>query len=496
MNRVILANSNKLGWTAVLVAVSFGISLLPLLQMSGMEIEYLTREEWIRRLLIVPLTVSFYVFVGCFALVGFDSPETEATGESESALQEPPEQRNLAQVLGVIWLNPRFRRDCPTQWRILHTLGLIKEDNGGDIMQGTDANASASWAALTIAARSEGESLQRAHERSIDEILAQLGRIRSELPSAGQDTGEMHVEHAVPAYRLDPVEVQECVRTRIAHEFAAADVALGDDSSDLAFPDIHVMSGGANVGFASLDAALDYLAEHPARSVWVMNWDTVDCPSTDQRSSENMALLVLAGPRYKGGSAPLAWIGKAATGNIRDYVPKPGAVRAIEAWRDTVAKAAANANREVADIDYVIHDAGAGSDVAAARLGTLGRALTETLAAFDYRKQIFNTAANLGDMGAASALTNVALAIGRAEHMGNAVLVAGTTDSDRPVAVVVVPTQQRADAVGRGAVRCGAHGSSSVYGPWWGGPETSDDTLGGPSAGVADGETGSPTMRA
>jgi len=496
VNRVILANSNKLGWTTVLVAVSFGISLLPLLQMSGVEIEYLAREEWIRRLLIVPLTVSFYVFVVCFALVGFDSPETEATGESVSARQDLPEQRNLAQVRGVIWLNPSFRRDCPTQWRILRTLGLIKEDNDGDIMQGTAAHAGTSWTALTIAAQSEGKSLEQAHESAIDEMLAQLGRMRSELSSEREDIGEIRVEHAIPAYRLDPVEVQEYVRTRIAHEYAAADVALGEDSSNGLFPDVHVMSGGANVGFASLDAALDYLTEHPAKRVWVMNWGTVDCPSADKRSNENMTLLVLGGPGFKGANAPLAWIGKAATGNIRDYVPKPGAVRAIEAWRDAVAMAAANANREVADIDYVIHDAGASSDVAVARLGTLGRALTETLAAFDYRKQIFNTAASLGDMGAASALTNVAMAIGRAEHVGNTVLVAGTTDSDRPVAVVVVPTLKRRDAVGRKSGRYSAHGGSSVCGPWWGGPVTSADNGAGLSVGIGDGETGSPAMRA
>jgi hypothetical protein len=115
----------------------------------------------------------------------------------------------------------------------------------------------------------------------------------------------------------------------------------------------------------------------------------------------------------------------------------------------------------------VIHDAGAGSDAAAARLGTLGRSLTEMLAAFDYRKQTFNTAARLGDMGAGSALTNVAMAIGRAHHVGNKVLVAGTTDSERPVAVVVVPPE-RPDGAALGAVQFRARSWSSGDLPWWG----------------------------
>ncbi|CAM2183337.1 hypothetical protein PSAC2689_50066 [Paraburkholderia sacchari] len=48
-----------------------------------------------------------------------------------------------------------------------------------------------------------------------------------------------------------------------------------------------------------------------------------------------------------------------------------------------------------------IHDAGKGSDASSSRIGSLGRALIETMVKFDFQKQTFNTPELLGDMGRA-----------------------------------------------------------------------------------------------
>ncbi|NRO94402.1 virulence factor [Paraburkholderia sp. NMBU_R16] len=472
MNRVILVNGNKVGWAAALTALSFGISVFPLVRMSGVEIGYLTTDDLIRRLLILPLTVSFYVFVACFALTGFDSARAEVRNKSKPASAgEERGAMDMAQVVGVIWLNPLCRPDYPTEWRILWTLGLMKQDQGRD-WTAAGAKPGALRPVLTVARHNrEGETFHRTHESYIDEMFRLLARGRFDGFGPGAEIRDIRLEYAIPAYRLDPVEVHEYVHRLLARDFASGSAPLDDGRGAQVSPHVNLTRGGANAGFASLNAALDYLQENPDKSVWVMNWDAPDRPSKGQQSSENMALLVLAGPRYEAQCEPLAWIGRAVTGSIGNYVPRPGAVRPIEAWRDTVAMAAAYAHSEVANIDYVIHDAGAGSDVAAARLGTLGRSLTEMLAAFDYRKQTFNTAARLGDMGAGSALTNIAMAIGRAHHVGNKVLVAGTTDSDRPVAVVVVPPE-RPDGGALGAVQFRARSWSSGDLPWWGEAET------------------------
>lgn len=70
-------------------------------------------------------------------------------------------------------------------------------------------------------------------------------------------------------------------------------------------------------------------------------------------------------------------------------------------------------------------------------------------------------------MGAGAALTDVALAIGRANHLGGNVLVAGTTDTEHPTAVVVVaPSKLTPIDPGKDWFR--ARGENNAYLPWWG----------------------------
>jgi hypothetical protein len=169
-----------------------------------------------------------------------------------------------------------------------------------------------------------------------------------------------------------------------------------------------------------------------------MNWDAPSRPK-DKQIDENMVLLVLAGPEYKTGRAPLAWIGYPATVNTQDLTSQPGETKAIQAWRETLRKAAANANKQPSDIGYVIHDANTSHTASPERLGNLAQTLTMEAIEFEFVKQSFNTPSLLGDMGAGTALTNVALGIAYANHIGKSVLVAGTTDPAHPTAVVVLP---------------------------------------------------------
>ena len=232
-------------------------------------------------------------------------------------------------------------------------------------------------------------------------------------------------------------------------------------------PDVHVTSGQGNAGFTSLNAALDYLAAHPDKSVWVMNWDAPSFPPQDEQINENMVLLFLAGPNLKTEREPLAWIGKAARSNIDDFETKQRTSRVVQAWASTIDAAASNAGVTVSSLNYVIHDAGKGSDAASTRAAVLSRSLTEVRPEYDLRAQTFNTSALLGDMGAGAALTDVALAIGRANHLGGNVLVAGTTDTEHPTAVVVVaPSKLTPIDTSKNWFR--ARGGNNAYLPWWG----------------------------
>jgi len=115
----------------------------------------------------------------------------------------------------------------------------------------------------------------------------------------------------------------------------------------------------------------------------------------------------------------------------------------------------------------VIHDASNGHGSTSERIGPLAQALTTELPEFDFVKQSFNTPALLGDMGAGTALTNVALGIAYANHFGKNVLVAGTTHSQQPTAVLVVPPAKvRPIKPDEDWFR--ARGEGNAFLPWWG----------------------------
>jgi hypothetical protein len=170
-----------------------------------------------------------------------------------------------------------------------------------------------------------------------------------------------------------------------------------------------------------------------------MNWDAPSFPK-DEQINENMVLLVLAGPNFNTERSALAWIGYPATKSVADFEAQKGRpARAVQAWQAALNAAVSNAGKQDTDIGYVIHDANNTLPDSPDRIGKLAVALTTEVPEFDYAKQTFNTPALLGEMGAGTALTNVALGIAYANHFGKNVLVAGTSDAEHPTAVVVAP---------------------------------------------------------
>jgi hypothetical protein len=226
--------------------------------------------------------------------------------------------------------------------------------------------------------------------------------------------------------------------------------------------------GGANAGFTSLAAAMDYLRIHPAETVWAMNWDAPSFPPKDDQINENMVLLVLAGPYYKTGRAALAWIGYPASAAAADFPVEKGLpARAIQAWKATLDGATRHAGKDSADIGYVIHDANNTHANSSDRIANLAHILALEVAEFDFMKQTFNTPALLGEMGAGTALTNVALGIAYANHFGKNVLVAGTSDPARSTAVLVLPPAT-VRPIKPDAPWFRARGGNNAYLMWWG----------------------------
>ncbi|WP_434663829.1 virulence factor [Paraburkholderia sp. A3BS-1L] len=436
----------------------------------------LTTGEWMKRLVAIPILMAFTMFA--FTTSAMMPMPARAATPSADAAPAASAKPLMAQVMGIEWLNPLQRRDYPTEWQLLWALKLVGANRNDDMVRTDPKSFTTLQSVAGVAYGNRGtETFKGYYHKYVDELLGKFGTryvmhakyfytVKPDNRKDWRELAGIHVEFAIPD-RLDPVEAQTYLRKSVIGMFNIGNKSFPSLWSRDTPPDVRVTPGGANAGFTSLNNALDYLEANPDKSVWVMNWDAPSFPPKDAQTNENMVLLFLAGPQMKTERAPLAWIGRAATGNVQDFEKKVGTTRAVEAWKATIATAAHNANVSVPDIRYTIHDAGKGSDASSSRIGPLGRTLTETMLEFDFQKQTFNTPALLGEMGAGTALTDVALAISRANHLGETVLVAGTTDAGHPVAVVVTPPPQIVP-IDPDADWFRARGENNAYLPWWG----------------------------
>jgi len=448
-----------------------------ILQSSHMPTQPLNTEELMKRIVILPALLAIAVFALTSALVSRQA--IAATSQNVTASTAGPDHPFKAQVVGLEWLNPLQRRDYPTEWQLLWTLGLVKPNPNDDMVRTDPTSFTTLKSVAGIADGDNGEETFKGyHHKYIDKLFPLFSTnyvmdpyyfytVQSSNRSKWREVAGIHVEYAIPAERLDPTEAGNYLRDQIIDEFEIGNSSFTDLWTKSTPPDVHVTPGGQNAGFTSLNAALDYLQANPKQSVWVMNWDAPSFPPKDSQINENLVLLILAGPELNTEREPLAWIGRAATQNVDDFEAKQGTTRAAQAWQASIEAAAHNAGSTVAEINYVVHDAGAGNEVSADRIGALGRTLMGSLMEFDFHKQTFNTPALLGEMGAGTALTDVALAIAHTNHFGGNVLVAGTTDPKHPTAVVVTPPA-KLTMIDPDHDWFRARGEDNAYLPWWG----------------------------
>lgn len=386
----------------------------------------------------------------------------------------------MAQVVGLKWLNPLQRKDYPTEWQLLWTLGLVSPNPDDDMVRKNPAKYTGIQAIADIASSADGrETFDGYHQKYLWELIGTFHDIyftssKNFYNAATTDKKDwrelagIRVEYAVPAGRLDPQSVASAMRESITSTFSIGNPSFPTLWSRNTPPDVRVIAGGANAGFDSLSAALNYLRAHPAETVWVVNWDAPSFPTLEGKINENIVLLVLAGPTFRTERRPLAWLSYPAQKKPADFELRKGSpAKGVQAWAALLESTAKNAGKQTHDIGYVIHDANNRHPDSSDRLAHLAQALTSELIEFDFMKQTFNTPALLGEMGAGTALTNVALGIAYANHMGKHVVVAGTTDRDRPMAIMVSPPDTpRPIRAGERWFR--ARGGNHAYLPWWG----------------------------
>ncbi len=387
---------------------------------------------------------------------------------------EAERHRFAAQVVGLQWLNPLQRRDYPTEWQALWTLGLVKPNADDDVVPRNPDKYSKVGPVSGIAFNSRGKQtfvgyyedyawslIEKLWERYFMSPHYFYSVAKARRPR--RDVAGIRVELTLPQ-GLAADESAAYLRDKTISAFTIYDPKYSSSGTP---PDVRVHQGGPAAGFASLDAALDYLEAHPDETVWVAAFDAPSFPK-DEQINETGALLVLAHPDYQTGREPLAWIHRGSRVPVGD-------AGAAAAWREAFADVAKRGEIEPTALGYVIHDAGQGSAEASRRLGPLGQAMTETLPARPFLEHSFDTAALLGELRAGTAATNLVLAIAYAHHRNVPVVVAATRETfagearaDDP-AVTAVLVRPPADPTPFDPAKpwFRARGEGNAYLPWW-----------------------------
>ena len=383
------------------------------------------------------------------------------------------------QVIGLVWLNPLQRRDYTTEWQLLWTLGKVKPNKNDEMVRKEPSEFSTVQYVSLVADGNRGKTSILHYHQQYQYQLAELFHDNyfgdpeyfynvhdTKRKKEWRELAGIHVEYALPTSKFDAVAAGKNTKELIEEIFAIGAPYRSTLWTRADPPVVNVTAGGPNAGFTSLKAAIDYLEANPDKTVWAMGWDAPSFPR-EKQINENLVVLVLAGPTYKTGRSALAWIARPEAGSVQDVSPGDDTPRTVQAWQATVHKASDNANIKADKIGYVIHDANNTHPDSSKRLGPLAQTLTTEVPDLDWLQQSFNTPALLGEMGAGSALTNVALAIGYANHFGKHVMVAGTTDPDHPTAVIVSPPAVvRPIDPDKSWFR--ARSMSHAYLPWWG----------------------------
>jgi hypothetical protein len=417
--------------------------------------------------------------LGALAGCGASSQRTQPINTLKSSLNETPLSIRAVRVAGIIWLNPLHRRDYPTEWQILWALGLAKPNMNDDVLKKDPALFSEVQAVASIAAGHSGRTtFSDYHQQYLSELTKALHDNYYSDPSyfynvhgldrksQWRELSGIRIEYALPNRNFDAIKEGQETQEILRKTFAIGSIHRPTLWTKSAPPDLRVTAGGANAGFTSLDAAIQYLQENPDKTAWAMNWDAPSRP-LDTQINENLVVLILAGANYNTERKELAWIARPSITSVKDFEADNGESRSVQAWKKALDAAAKNAHIKADNIGYIIHDANNTHPDSSTRLGPLAQTLTTVVPDLEWLQHSFNTAALLGEMGAGSALTNVALAIGYANHFGKHVLVAGTTDPEHPTAVVISPPAV-VRPIDPDKPWFRARSMSNAYLPWWG----------------------------
>ena len=301
MRALIATRSRRLALAAATFFVAVLLALVLTWQADPSNTQPLSPEDLMTRFLALPGLLAAAALAFATACAPVDGVSGAAAPTSAPSA---PAGSFKAQVVGIQWMNPLVRRDYPTEWQLLWTLGLAKPNKNDDMVREDAIHFSSVQFVASIVVNLDQESpLHGIFSGYMREIFQPIGNryamngdyfytVKPKDRSRWRELHGIHVEFAIPAAdALPPESAAEIVRDALDDEFEFSTVPALSTANIPA--DVRITAGGANAGFTSLAAAFDYLEAHPDKTVWVMNWDSPDFPR-DNSLAENGVLLVLA----------------------------------------------------------------------------------------------------------------------------------------------------------------------------------------------------------
>ncbi|RQS41295.1 virulence factor, partial [Burkholderia sp. Bp8986] len=184
-----------------------------------------------KRLVVAPGLVALMVFLFATAAMGSVStaPVAESTADTVPDVEESVKPF-IAQVVGLIWLNPLQRMDYPTEWQLLWTQGLAAPNKNDDMVRTKPGKFASlrSIGALVYGNRGK-ETFKGFYAKYVDEMLLLMRSryasnakyfytVKAENSEDWRELAGTRVEVAVPP-RLDPAFAKSRMVDRMMNFF-------------------------------------------------------------------------------------------------------------------------------------------------------------------------------------------------------------------------------------------------------------------------------------
>ncbi|WP_229416013.1 hypothetical protein [Pseudoduganella armeniaca] len=244
----------RLAFSALTLVVTMAIALLLTLLTGPTDANQLTDGAIMSRFIAMPavLATCAYFLAG---LTG--SAQARSSAPAAELTSREAAKPYMAQVVGLQWLNPLQRRDYPTEWQLLWTLGLARPNPDDDMVKSKPERFGKLQPIGVIAFGNNGEeSFEGYHEKYVEELLYRFRDIyfksstyfynahSTKDRTTWRELAGIRVQYAIPGSRLNPVGAAKFMSDSIRKYFDIGNVNAPNSWTRSTPPDVHVTPGG------------------------------------------------------------------------------------------------------------------------------------------------------------------------------------------------------------------------------------------------------------